>query len=285
MRTEKRAVVIGDRRVAFGPPVGRPPPPPRGHSRNDAAARREREGCPARHRPPPFSGPWGPSPAGGFGPRQGPCTKPNEGRPNLKRDAAVERYKPKIFNKPGRPIQCPHPQGHLSLEDLGRGVELATWEASVETSILSSVYANKIVERSRLKRFRGPGKGAAFWCVAWLAEASWKKWMGSNPVQLEDRLRTVGTSKTSPENWGPVEDRCADWPYPLMQSRVIQGNEKGPPPRMPPVAVMDRGRRDSTEFGDSGAWAAPSRGRRPMSAAQRSKIMSLVASIGRPYLS
>ena len=38
--------------------------------------------------------------------------------------------------------------------DLGRGVELATWEASVETSILSSLYANKIVERSRLKRFR-----------------------------------------------------------------------------------------------------------------------------------
>ncbi|EJK45768.1 hypothetical protein THAOC_35601 [Thalassiosira oceanica] len=44
--------------------------------------------------------------------------------------------------------------GMARLMDLGRGVELATWEASVETSILSSVYANKIVERSRLKRFR-----------------------------------------------------------------------------------------------------------------------------------
>ncbi|EJK66731.1 hypothetical protein THAOC_12317 [Thalassiosira oceanica] len=57
-------------------------------------------------------------PAGGLAlasARQGPCTKSNEGRPNLKRDAAVERYKPKIFNKPRRPIQCPHPQGHLSL--------------------------------------------------------------------------------------------------------------------------------------------------------------------------
>ncbi|EJK44591.1 hypothetical protein THAOC_36859, partial [Thalassiosira oceanica] len=43
-----------------------------------------------------------------------PCTKPNEGRTNPKRDAAVERQ-PKIFNKPGRPIQCPHPQGHLSV--------------------------------------------------------------------------------------------------------------------------------------------------------------------------
>ena len=42
------------------------------------------EGCGTRSTRPPFSGPWGPSPAGGFGPRQGPCTKPNEGRPNPK---------------------------------------------------------------------------------------------------------------------------------------------------------------------------------------------------------
>ncbi|EJK75482.1 hypothetical protein THAOC_02792 [Thalassiosira oceanica] len=70
---------------------------------------------------PPFSGPWGPSPLAGWPSPQGPCTKPNEGRPNLKRDAAVERYKPKIFNKPRRPIQCPHPQGHLSLVFRSKG--------------------------------------------------------------------------------------------------------------------------------------------------------------------
>ncbi|EJK63679.1 hypothetical protein THAOC_15652 [Thalassiosira oceanica] len=72
--------------------------------------------------------------------------------------------------------------------DLGRGVELATWEASVETSILSSVYANKIVKRSRLKRFRGPGKGA---CEARVKSRP-------HPPQ---RLRSITGNR-----------RCGQWP-------------------------------------------------------------------------
>ncbi|EJK46464.1 hypothetical protein THAOC_34864 [Thalassiosira oceanica] len=43
----------------------------------------------------------------------------------------------------------------LNANDLGRGVKLMMWEALVETSILSSIYAIKIVERSKASNVLG----------------------------------------------------------------------------------------------------------------------------------
>ncbi|EJK57959.1 hypothetical protein THAOC_21955, partial [Thalassiosira oceanica] len=128
--------------------------------------------------------PWGPLPAGGLGlSKTLQFFAANHGQTYRGRALLVEYFqraetaKPrgerKIFNGPGaRPGQT----GAPTLKDThhwrpgqtgsGRGVELATWEASVEISISSSVSANKIVEESvtsavEEEGLRTPGRGEA----------------------------------------------------------------------------------------------------------------------------